>query len=359
MDFKIVKLPHNDFNLILKKHLMELEANDNSFNIYKTLIYQNNKNAFMAFKDNNKIGYMLYKTDLFNITITSIYVDPIYRGYGYEEVMIKAIHNYFSKAISVLVRNNDNYLRDIFRKLGYYTIKSTNKKLGQYFEVYTKDFYKSIPYTKIIMNVDLLYDNDLKEYNTAKKIFKAYGLKPKKTDLLTYLRSIDSVIDDYNNSKLTDEEFYNEKYQRYLKKLNIKIDPLLCLRINNSCKTKYRKGMKEFLKTVGKHKHIIILSTIDSDSLKVIKSNLKFPNISKYFEAKSIDYLTIKGIIDKLRYRNIEEICLITNDNLDDEILKSQIDTISLKYKKNNQDNFLFTKISSSIKDISKYIRKK
>lgn len=359
MEIKLIKLPHNDLNLIIKKHMSELEKFDEAYNRYKDLLFLNNKNGMLVFDNGNKVGYLLFKTDIFSITVTSIYVEPTLRNYGYEEVMIKSLYNYYKKPIGILVRESDQYLISTFKDMGYYSSQIPNKKLQELFSLYTKDFYKKIPYTKLIVNVNALYDNYSKNYNTAKRILKTYGIKPTKLQIASYIRSMDKVYDDYLNKKIDYKAFQTERYQRYLKDFGINADPLLCMRINNSAKTKYKKGIKRFLTTVGKRKHIILISDLHSDSLKSIKSELRFPNISKIYEYSDITYSEIKQTIRELRYRNIEEICYISDDMIDPFILRTGIDTFLVSDEKLKQEEFIFTKASNSIDDIIKYIIKK
>lgn len=358
MKFKVIKQANNDYNIIQKKFISESSNSDTLFQTYKDIIFSY-KSILLAYEDDKCIGFLNFKTDIYNAYISVIYVDPTMRDYGIEEAMIRALENYTNKNISIIIRKTYDYAQSLLKKLGFFVSEIKNKKLSDLFLYYTKDYMKHIPFTKIIVNINAIYDESSKEYNAIKKILKTYGVKPSKLNILTCLRSVEGAIDDYNNDKITADELYKVKYQRYFKPLGIKIDPLLCYRIHNSAKTKYKNGAKYFLKTIGKRKHIFILSSIPEDDLKGIKNELKIQNVTKYVSFKEIDYKAIKEFSDTLRYRNIEEICYIDSSSIDPSILQTNIETIKVSSNIYTDDRYLFNKTFTNFKDLSKYIRKK
>ena len=173
------------------------------------------------------------------------------------------------------------------------------------------------------------------------------------------LRTVENITHDYENGKITKEEFYKNKYQRYFKYYGITVDPLLCYRIYNSSRTFYAKGAKAFMSVIGKRKHIIIMTTLEEDDYKQLRSSLKIKNISKAYFFDEINYLAVNKVIKEQRYRNIEEFCYIDSNLIDYEIERCNIDTYFIGSSYSSQTDYMFYNNYLSLDKIIRTIRKK
>lgn len=361
MELKIVNGSNKNYIEIFNKYLSEKSSSDSYYPQYKDFLCAiPDKEALLLIDDKKIIGFVSYRYDIFQLAISSIYVDPTLRDYGIEHTLIRAVENYYGRQMSIIIRSEDTYMRDVVKDLGFFqTSLNKSKKYKDLFSLFQKDYSKRIPYTKVIINLDCLVDMDSKEYRAAKRILKLYGVKPRKETILAYVRSIKSVVLEYKAGKISADDLFKIKYQKFMKQYQITIDPTLCYRLYNSSKTKYRKGAKAFLKTTGKRKHIICITTLNAEQLKEIKSELKIQNVSKYYNMDVIDYISIKKIINEQRYRNLEEFCYIDSKNILLEILRNGIDTYLFSDTYSKQDSFYFKNRMSSFSTLSRVIRKK
>lgn len=357
MELKIVKTSSEDYQSLYKKYIVEMQSNG-VYEITPQFFDKNDdKHALIFYNNNVALGFVSYRYDIFNLVSSHMYVDPTIRMIGVEETVIKVVENLYNKAIHFLIQNNDTYLSNILKGMGYF--RASNKRIGsikKYYDIYTKD--NNYRYTKLIINLNALYSKDSKLEAALKRILKLYGVKPKKETIKGYKSNVRAVEARYLRHELTDDEYYRQRFQKYMNQYDIRIDPTLCYRIYNSSKVKLLPGAKKFLKTCGKHKHIFLISSMKPDDLEELVKALKLKNVSNIYNLP-INYDSLKKIIKNNKHRDIMEFCYIDNRQIDIEMLRAGIDTILISQSLDAQYSFYFKKQAQSFTELSKIILKK
>lgn len=357
MELKIVKTSSEDYQNLYKKYVTEMQANG----VYETtesfFLKNDDKHALIFYNNNVALGFVSYRYDIFNLVSSHMYIDPTIRMIGVEETVIKVVENLYNKSIHFIILNNDTYLSNILKGMGYF--RSSSKSLGsikKFFDMYTKD--NDYRYTKLIINLNALYSKDSKLEAALKRILKLYGIKPKADTIKAYKSNVKAVEARYIRHELTDDEYFRYRFQKYMNQYDIHVDPTLCYRIYNSSKVKLNPGAKKFLKICGKHKHIFIISSMKPDDLEELIKSLKLRNISNIYNLP-INYDSLKKIIKNNKYRNIMEYCYIDNRQIDIEMLRAGIDTLLVSPSLDAQYSFYFKKQAQSFAELQKIILKK
>ncbi len=354
MEFKIVKTTSSEFQKLYSFYLKEMTIEgyyDKSKSFYDKL---QDKYAIMLYEDNCAFAFISYKYDIFNVYVSHMYINPVKRESGFEEILIKALENTYNKVINIVVRLSDIYLIKVLKDFNYIRISSNVNK--NYFDVFKKD--DSYHYTKIIINIETLYDTNKKLILALKKILKLYNIKTSKENLNSFKQSVISIDKKYLQGDLSQEEYDAKKFQTYLNNYGIKCDSLLCKRIYENSKMKPKDFCKTFFRLCGKHKRIFVLSELDQAYTQDILKNLKLKHISEVYLQK-IEKDGIQKIIKSNKYKNKMEFCYIDNKNISDDILRLGIDSYKISSKLDDTSSFLFRKEANNFKELAKIIIKK
>ncbi len=353
MNFKIVKITDEDFQKLYTFYLDEIVQLD-YYNYSKSFYKCSDKYAILLYNDGNAIGFMSYRYDIFNLFVSHSYIIPIYREIGFEEALLKALENKYNKTISIIVKICDSYLMKILNDFNYYRVSSNvNKK---FFDVFKKD--ESYHYTKLIINIEALYDTDKKLMQALKKILKLYNIKPSKENLNSFRRSIASIDKMYFSNEITLEEYDSKRFQTFLNNYGIKCDNLLCKRIYENSKMKPKDGAVQFFKSLGRHKRIFIISALDPKYTNDVLSQLKLKHITEVYMQK-LNKDGIYKIIKSNKHRTKMEFCYIDNKNISDDILGLGIDTFKISVDISDDTSYLFKKEVNTFKELQKIIAKK
>ncbi len=354
MEFKIAKTTSDDFQKLYKlylKEIVDIDYYEKSKSFYDKI---QDKYAIMLYEDKEAFAFISYRYDIFNVYVSHMYVSCFKRECGYEEKIIKALENTYDKVINIIVKICDAYLIHILKELNYYRISSNVNK--NYFDVFKKD--DSYHYTKIIINIETLFDTNKKLLFALKKILKLYNIKPTRENLTSFRRSIATIDNKYRNGDLTSEEYDNKRFQTYLNNYGIKCDNLLCKRIYENSKMKPKDGCKNFFKKCGKHKRIFIISSLDNTYTNDIIKSLKLKHIAAIHH-HIINKDGLYKIIKSNKYKTKMEYCYIDNKNISDDILELGIDTYKFSTKIDDTSSFLFKKEIYNFKDLTKIVIKK
>ena len=357
MEVKLEKITSEDYQTLYKHYLKEMEGNGSYGQVSSFYDKNDDKFAVIFYENDIPLGFISFKYDFFNLVSSHMDVDPTKRQIGIEESMIKVWENLYDKAIHILVLNNDSYIMNLLKGLGYF--RSSTKGLGsikKFFDMYTKD--DTYSYKKLIINLTSLYDREAKLDEASKRILKLYGVKPNKDNLRAFKNSIKQIEGKYLRKEINEEEFFKDRFQKYFRQYDIRIDPTLCHRIYSSSKIGLKPGVKKFLKTIGKRKHIYIISNLKPDDLDDVIKTLNLKNISNIYNLP-INYESIKKIIKNNKYTDIMEYCYIDSSLISLDMLRAGIDTILVSTSLDKNNKFFFKKQAMNYKELSKIIIKK
>ncbi len=357
MKYIFSKAKDKNFIDIYKDYLSELARTDSFYLNYRGYIsHKQAKDVILLYEENTVVGFAALSCKGAVLLLNAIYVKPEFRRQGICTRLMKLIENYYYsdfRAISLIVRNTNDILVQLFESLGY-IIKNHDYKVEKSSLFYQLEKRLKHKYSRILMSADSIVDfNNSYRYSIG-KLLSYYKLKPTSYLIDSFIELENKIHKEYEDGKFGYNTYSKERFQRFFSKLDIIVDSKECEDIiakNN--KIQVRKKAKKYIKRLYKKYHISILtSNFESNELKSLLYRKGIRSFDKIYSLLELNYSPTEkafinyiikdmNILDKNEYVIIST---VENPWLD-LANNSNIDTIYLNYdRKPTKEGFFYSK---------------